>query len=113
MSKQDLPSAISIEEVEKALDKLFDWMLGHDNEELANMDFRKGKREVLISVESYGDSRELQGQIEGLRQSKKIDVSVPNDDRVFRAFAALGDKTDDLIEGLEEQLQSLKEREEE
>jgi hypothetical protein len=57
------PTTSALYDIDKALDNLIDWMLGHDDEELANIDFRKAKREVLTTVESYGDRRELEGQL--------------------------------------------------
>jgi len=58
------PTTSVPEDIDKALDNLIDWMLGHDDEELTNIDFRKAKREVLTTVESYGDRRELEGRID-------------------------------------------------
>lgn len=36
------------EPIDKALDNLIEWILGHDEDELGNINFRKAKREVLI-----------------------------------------------------------------
>lgn len=37
--------------LDKALDHLIDWILGHDEEQLRNIDFRKAKNEVFYAIE--------------------------------------------------------------
>jgi len=61
----NLPTTSVPEDIDKALDNLIDWIIGHEDEELPNIDFRKAKREVLTTVESYGDRRELEGHLDG------------------------------------------------
>jgi len=63
------PTTSVPEDIDKALDNLIDWIMGHDDEELANIDFRKAKREVLTTVESYGDRRGLEGRIDEIEET--------------------------------------------
>jgi len=69
MSKQqDELRRVSIESMDTALDKLIEWILGHDENELANIDFRKIKREVLITAEAAIDS-EVQAALDRVEAS--------------------------------------------
>lgn len=52
----------SSDRLDKALDNLIDWVLGHDGEELANIDFRKVKREIHILVDEAIGPEETAGR---------------------------------------------------
>lgn len=61
--------------LDKALDNLIDWILGHDEEELRNIDFRKAKNEVFYAIEPSI-----------LSQAHKIGLEAIGEDREYEKY---------------------------
>jgi hypothetical protein len=92
------PTTSVPEDIDKALDNLIDWIMGHDDEELTNIDFRKAKREVLTTVESYGDRRELEGRHKFITKAA---------DAAFKQYDKLAEEESSIKAKLESQKENL------
>lgn len=94
----NLPTTSVPEDIDKALDNLIDWIIGHEDEELPNIDFRKAKREVLTTVESYGDRRELEGRNKFITKAA---------DAAFKQYEMLAEEESSIKAKLESQKENI------